>query len=131
MDIHILSSDNLKNRKWVIFRAPVEETRDEPNGTYRGHEEALTPQLVMTKREAEWQGFKGGVVVGEDAAAYTLVHMPNNVTVFAPKAPAIGKDFAFYVTWVESEARVRVASCAYGADLKLAYIKFGIYDKVK
>lgn len=109
----------------------MEDIRDEPNGTYRGREQAMTPQLVWTKREAEWQGFKGGVTVGEDAAAYRLVHMPNNVTIFAPKKPAIGKDFAFYITWVESETRVRVASCAYGADLKLAYIKFGIYDKVE
>ena len=81
-------------------------------------------------REAVWQGFKGGLSK-EEAENYTLVHMPNNVTVFAPKKPAVHKDFAFYVTYVESDTRVRVMSVAYGADLNLAYVKSGIYDKVE
>lgn len=81
-------------------------------------------------REAEWQGFKGGLSEAE-AENYTLVYMPNNVTIFTPKKAALHKDFAFYITYVESDTRVRVMSVAYGADLNLAYIKSGVYDKVE
>ncbi|XP_024379473.1 uncharacterized protein [Physcomitrium patens] len=114
---------------WKHCRDPLEETREEPKGVYRGHEESITPGMEWMMREAEWQGFQGGLS-GELAANYTLVHMPNNVTVFAPKKAAVHKDFAFYVTYVEKDKRVRVMSVAYGADLNLAYIKWGVYDKV-
>jgi len=106
------------------------DSREEPKGTYRGHEESITPQLEWKLREAEWQGFKGGLS-DEEAANYTLVYLPNNVTIFAPKKAAVHKDFSFYITYVENENRVRVMSVAYGADLNLAYVKAGVYDKVE
>lgn len=115
---------------WKHTRESLVDTREEPKGTYRGHEESISPKLEWVMREAVWQGFKGGL--SEEAAKnYTLIYMPNNVTVFAPRKAAVHKDFAFYITYVESETRVRVMSVAYGADLNLAYIKAGVYDKVE
>lgn len=114
---------------WKHSRDELVESREEPKGTYRGHEESISPQLEWKMREAEWQGFKGGLS-DEESANYTLVHMPNNVTIFAPSKAAVHKDFSFYITYVESESRVRVMSVAYGADLQLTYVKAGVYDKV-
>ncbi|XP_073387315.1 uncharacterized protein [Physcomitrium patens] len=114
---------------WKQTRDPLEDTREEPKGIYRGPEESISPKLEWRLREAEWQGFKGGLNE-EEAANYTLVYMPNNVTIFAPTNAAVHKDFAFYVTFMENDKRVRAISVAYGADLNLSYIKSGIYDRV-
>ncbi|KAG0588458.1 hypothetical protein KC19_2G244500 [Ceratodon purpureus] len=115
---------------WKHTRDPLVDTREEPKGIYQGHEESISPKLEWMMREAVWQGFKGGLSE-EEAKNYILIHMPNNVTIFAPRKAAVHKDFAFYVTYVESDTRVRVMSVAYGADLNLAYIKSGVYDKVE
>ncbi|EFJ20311.1 hypothetical protein SELMODRAFT_410951 [Selaginella moellendorffii] len=111
--------------------AQLEQSRDPPQGKFIGKETILTTSLVQTQRQAEWNGFTGGVGNQGLDNEYALVHMPYNFTAFAPAKPAIGKEHAFGVSWVMSGDEVRMISWKYGADGKLQHVKSGTYYKVQ
>lgn len=91
---------------------------------------SLTTSLSRTIRKARWKGFKGGIR-DDEAALYTLIHLPNQVTACVPKKPPIGKAHAYYVNWMVNKNRVRIISARYSADGRLQYVKSGTYDKMK
>lgn len=117
---------------WKHHRAPLEESRSEPEGTFVGTEMSINTHLKISSRKAVWKGFRGGLSE-EDASAmdckYILIHLPYGFTVFAPLEAAIGKAHAYYVSWVVNENKVRVISTRYFADGRLQYVKSGTYDK--
>ena len=88
----------------------------------------LTSSLVSTTREAQWKGYKGGL--SDDNDEYTLVHLPNQVTLCAPKKALVGSPHSYYVSWVVNETQVRVLSVSYFANGSLHYVKSGTYNKV-
>ncbi|KAI5066159.1 hypothetical protein GOP47_0018783 [Adiantum capillus-veneris] len=118
-----------KGTLWKHHTDPVVATRDAPEGTFVGPEMSISTTLTQTTREAKWRGFRGGLS-DEEAALYTLIHLPNQVTACVPKEPLIGKAHAYYVTWVVNENQVRILSARYFADGRLQYVKSGTYNKV-
>lgn len=113
---------------WKHHRATLEESRNEPVGTFTGMEMSLNTNLQMSIRKAVWKGFKGGLSE-EDAKGYILIHLPYGLTAFAPREAAVGKAHEYYVSWVVNENQVRVLSVSYFADGRLQHLNSGTYEK--
>lgn len=113
---------------WKHHRATLEESRNEPVGTFTGMETSINTNLQMSVRKAVWKGFKGGLSE-EEAEGYILIHLPYGFTAFAPRVAAIGKAHVYYVSWVVNENQVRVLSVSYFADGRLQHLKSGTYEK--
>ncbi|KAJ7542025.1 hypothetical protein O6H91_10G086300 [Diphasiastrum complanatum] len=115
---------------WKHHCSPLEKTRAEPRGTFVGTEMILTPGLMLTRKKALWRGFKGGMDE-ESAQNYTLMHLPYDVTCWAPKKAAIGKEHAFVVHWIVNQEEIRTILWNYGENGCLQFLKTALYCKRK
>ena len=127
MDSDKRPDDSWKGTLWKHNFDPIDERRDEPKGIFIGNETNLTPSLVSTTREAQWKGYRRGL--NDDNDDYTLVHLPNQVTLCAPKKALVGRSQSYYVSWVVNKTQVRVLSVSYFANGSLHYVKSGTYNK--